>query len=110
MKLLFDQNLSPRLVNWLADIFPGASHTSFIGLDHEEDADVWEYARANDYIIVTKDADFNDFPTLRGFPPKIIWLRLGNCTARHVEVTLRSHMRDITALSTDPNFDILVLL
>ncbi len=71
MKLLFDHNLSPRLVSRLADLYPDASHTSLTGLDRATDNAVWLYAQAHAYVIVTKDADFNDVSVLRGFPPMV---------------------------------------
>jgi predicted nuclease of predicted toxin-antitoxin system len=80
MKLLFDQNLSPKLVNRLADLFPGSSHVQSVGLGCADDHQVWEYARLNGFAIVTKDADYNNLSVLRGQPPKVIWLQLGNCT------------------------------
>lgn len=73
MKLLFDHNLSPRLVSRPADRYPDASHTSLAGLDRATDIAVWLYAQAHAYTIVTKDADFSDASVLRGFPPKVIW-------------------------------------
>jgi predicted nuclease of predicted toxin-antitoxin system len=71
------QELSPRLVNRLADLYPDANHTSFAGLDRATDIEIWQYAQAQGYIIVTKDSDFNDVSVLRRFPPKVIWMRLG---------------------------------
>ncbi len=44
MKLLFDQNLSPKLVNRLADLFPGSIHVLSVGLDCADDDRIWEYA------------------------------------------------------------------
>jgi predicted nuclease of predicted toxin-antitoxin system len=85
LKLLFDQNLSPKLVNRLADIFPGSSHVMSLGLDCARDEAVWDYARDHDYVIVTKDADYNQMGVLRGAPPKILWLLIGNCTTGQVE-------------------------
>ena len=67
MKLLFDQNLSPKLVNRLADIFPGSSHVMSLGLDCARDEVVWDYARDHDYVIVTKDADYNQMGVLHRF-------------------------------------------
>ncbi|WP_228061604.1 DUF5615 family PIN-like protein [[Phormidium] sp. LEGE 05292] len=72
MKLLFDHNLSPRLVNRLADIFPNSNHLFLLGFDQVPDREVWQYARDNNFIIVTKDSDFNEIVILRGFPPKVI--------------------------------------
>ena len=82
VKLLFDQNLSPRLVRLLADLHPDCSHVATIGLDQASDAEVWDRAHHDGYAIVTKDSDFGDLGVLRGFPPKVIWVRLGNCTNR----------------------------
>lgn len=45
MKLLFDQNLAPRLVARLADIFPASEHVRDVGLAAGDDQAVWEYAR-----------------------------------------------------------------
>ena len=71
MKLLFDQNLSPKLVSLLADLFPGSSHVQSVGLDCASDEQVWEHARLNGFAIVTKDEDFNYLSVVRGIPPKV---------------------------------------
>jgi len=109
MKLLFDHNLSPRLVARLADIYPQSSHLYFLGLDQANDRDVWQYARDNEYIIVTKDADFYDLVILLGSPPKLIWIQLGNCTTSEIDVLLRSRYDDIAALNQDASLRVLVL-
>ena len=109
MKLLFDQNLSCRLVSRLADICPEASHVVLVGLDRASDDEVWGYARANGYTIVTKDSDFNERSVLRGTLPKVIWLRLGNCTTGEVEATLRGHQVEIRAFIEDPTLGVLEL-
>ena len=75
MKLLFDQNLSPKLIKSLEDVFPNSNHVFPLGLDEADDTRVWEYAQQNDFTLVTKDADFGDLSILRGFPPKVIWIR-----------------------------------
>ena len=75
MKLLFDQNMSFILVRCLADTFPGSSHVQFVGLDCVSNDQVWEYAKLNGLVIVTKDEDFNDLSVMRGSPPKVIWLQ-----------------------------------
>ena len=91
MKLLFDHHLSRKLVARLADVFPASSHVVFHQLDQAADSAIWSFARTHDYTIVTKDSDFNDLSTLRGAPPKIIWLRVGNCTTAVAERLLRSN-------------------
>lgn len=109
MKLLFDQNLSPRLVNRLADIFPGSSHVMSLGLDCARDEAVWDYARDHDYVIVTKDADYNEMGVLRGAPPKLLWLLIGNCTTGQVETLLRANHASIEAFDQDPTLGTLCL-
>jgi predicted nuclease of predicted toxin-antitoxin system len=109
VSLLFDQNLSPRLTERLVDVFPGASHVSLCGLERATDDDVWSYARANGFTIVTKDADFGDLGVIRGFPPKVVWLRLGNCTTRQIEAVLRAQALAIQALMTDPTVGVLAI-
>jgi predicted nuclease of predicted toxin-antitoxin system len=109
MKLLFDQNLSPRLVNRLANLYPDSQHVSFIGLDQADDRAVWEYAKQNDFTVVTRDSDFSELSILRGFPPKVIWIRRGNCLTSQIEEILRSHYQDIIQFNKDPNLGVLAL-
>lgn len=110
MKFLFDHNLSPRLVSRLADVCPDSSHVALVGLDKALDYDVWEFARQHNYIIVTKDADFGDLSILYGSPPKILWLRLGNCRTTQVEALLRIHFETIADFADDPSASVLTLL
>jgi len=109
MKLLFDQNLSLRLVKRLADVFPGSSHVFLLGLDQAEDVEVWSYARDNGFAIVTKDADFGEISTLRGFPPQVVWLRVGNCTTNRIEELLRSNRENIERMEQEPTIGIVSL-
>ena len=109
MKLLFDQNLSPRLAQQLDDVYPGSSHVSNLGLDRAIDLDVWNFARDNNFILVSKDADFSDLSTLIGFPPKVIWLRSGNCSTVTIESVLRSHCDTVESLVSDLSAGILAL-
>lgn len=89
MKLLFDQNLSRKLVNRLADIFPESSHVQFHGLAEKTDTEIWEFAKLNDFCIVTQDADFAERSRLYGSPPKVMWLRCGNVPTYKVEELIR---------------------
>ncbi len=82
-KLLLDQNLSYHLVRQIADVFPNAQQVGNLGLYNSNDKNIWQYAKDNDFAIVTFDADFIDFANLYGHPPKIIWLRTGNYLATH---------------------------
>jgi len=109
MKLLLDQNLSPRLVRRLADLYPNSSHVAEVGLDRSLDQEVWNYAREHDYLIVTKDVDFSEFSLLQGFPPKVIWIRRGNCSTRDIETILRENFNSIKAMNEDEGIGIIEL-
>jgi predicted nuclease of predicted toxin-antitoxin system len=109
VKLLFDHNLSFKLVDRLSDLYPDSDHVYKVGLDKVDDTDIWEYARANDFIIVTKDADFSDLCLLQGFPPKVVWIRRGNCKTTDIEEILRNHYADVAALIKDQFIGVLAL-
>jgi predicted nuclease of predicted toxin-antitoxin system len=109
MKLLFHQNLSPRLVNRLADLYPDSQHVYFLGLDQTDDRIVWEYARQNDFAVVTRDSDFSELSLLWGFPPKVIWIRRSNCSTNQIEEILRSHHEAIAQFDQDPNLGVITL-
>jgi predicted nuclease of predicted toxin-antitoxin system len=110
VKLLFDQNLSPGLVQHLSDLYPGSEHVFLAGLDRASDALLWDYARQNGFTIVTKDADFTDMSEVLGFPPKVIWIRLGNCSTNQIECILRQHHDAIVGLAENANAHILTLV
>ena len=78
MKLLLDENLSDRLLDRLADLFPGSAHVKKLGLLGSDDLGLWQYARTHGFMLVTKDKDFQQLCVLRGAPPKVVWLRVGN--------------------------------
>jgi predicted nuclease of predicted toxin-antitoxin system len=101
MKLLFDQNLSFKLCQRLNDLFPGSGHVGLEGLAEASDRDIWDYARTNGFALVSLDSDFAELATLRGAPPKVIWLRCGNQTTAIVEEILRSHQEVLAAF--EPN-------
>ncbi len=82
--LLFDQNLSYKLCKALAGVFPGCRHVREAGLSNADDAEVWNFAAANGFIIVSKDQDFRQRALLFGPPPKCIWVRLGNCSTTDI--------------------------
>jgi len=78
MKLLFDQNISYRLIDKISATFPHAKQIREVGLEGLSDRQIWNFAKDNGYTIVTFDADFFELSSLYGVPPKIIWLRTGN--------------------------------
>jgi len=90
VKLLFDENLSPRLVEALKDVHPNSVHVHDCGLGSAGDDAVWQYAKDHGFTIVSKDSDVQERSVLRGFPPKVMWLRATNCTTEDVAKLLRS--------------------
>jgi predicted nuclease of predicted toxin-antitoxin system len=102
VRLLFDENLSAGLPRNLADIFPDSLHVRDIGLKSGSDRDIWVYAKANGLTVVTKDEDFHLRTIFDRSGPKVVWVRLGNCSARVVENLLRAERESILRLDTQP--------
>jgi len=109
VRLPLDQNISFRLVERLRDLYPEGVHVKDVALTKADDIAVWEYARANDYVIVSKDDDFRQLSFLHGPPPKAIWVRLGNCTTEDVESLLRDCHAEVVAFVDDPQSAFLIL-
>ncbi len=109
MKLLFDHNLSPKLVHRLTDLFPHSNHVYRLGLDQVEDHQIWQYAKANDFTIITRDSDYNELLILLEFPPKVVWIRRGNCSTNEIEDILRTHCSDIQDLINTESLGLLTL-
>jgi predicted nuclease of predicted toxin-antitoxin system len=95
--LIFDENLAARLVAALADTYPGSRHVANVGLLGAPDLAIWQHARDNGLVLVTKDEDFHRLSVLFGPPPKVIWVRLGNCSTEDVIRLLRRYRDDIEA-------------
>ena len=95
MKLLFDHNLSHKLVPRLADVFPDSTQTRLLNFARRADEVIWGHARDHGFTMVSLDKDFADLALLRGAPPKIIWLRCGNSTVAEVEQLLRLNLAAI---------------
>lgn len=102
MRLLFDQNISFRVVNKLKDYFPDCRHVSHVGLNDCEDPEIWIYARKQDFVIITFDSDFYDISLINGLPPKIIWIRTGNLTTNDVVNLLKANKDAIIEFITNP--------
>src|SRR5262249_18902316 len=107
--MLFDENLSSRLMEALGDIYPDSAHVHECGLGSSDDLAIWQYAKSNGFAIVSKDSDFQERSVLQGHPPKIIWLRVGNCTSAEIEVLLRSASSSIMRFGAQEQESCLVL-
>lgn len=101
MKLLFDENLSHKLVSILSDLFPESLHVRDVELKASDDPAVWQYAKEFGLILVSKDADMHQRSFLFGYPPKIVWVRLGNCSTRQVAELLRRNASTIRTFYED---------
>jgi predicted nuclease of predicted toxin-antitoxin system len=110
MKLLLDENLSDRIVPRIADLYPDSQHVKALGLTNTDDVVIWEYAKANDFIIVSKDADFHQRSLLFGHPPKCIYLRIGNSPTAKIIQILRDNFETISQFSVREGESILVLM
>jgi predicted nuclease of predicted toxin-antitoxin system len=106
MRLLFDQNLSHRLLASLVDLFPGSVHVRFLGMAEVDDLAIWNYALDHNLVIVTQDSDYSDWNKLRGAPPKIVWLRCGNASVDQIHTKLRSAAERIRLLETEPEVEV----
>jgi predicted nuclease of predicted toxin-antitoxin system len=104
MKLLLDQNISFRITSKIQDLFPGSKQVRDLGLENSKDSFLWNYAKENNYCIVTFDGDFYDLGLIKGSSPKVIWLRLGNTTSQYIETVLRKNYDLIKTFLTDPNY------
>lgn len=89
MKLLFDENLSPNLVRLVRDEYPDSAHVRDVGLRGAPDRRIWEHARDNGFVIVSKDDDFRQRSLLEGAPPKVVWLQVGNAGTAPIAELLR---------------------
>ncbi len=101
MKLLVDQNLSLKLVNKLQTDFPFSVHVKDVNLQESSDMDIWNYAKENNYAIVTQDADFYDIALLKGPPPQIIWIRAGNKSTDFLTKLLKKNVTAIKSFLKD---------
>lgn len=109
MKRLLDENLSDRMAAKIADVYPGTVHVKQIGWLRKADGEIWEYAKEPGYVIASKDGDFHQLSLLRGFPPKVIYLDVGNCATAAILALLREKSADIMAFGQSPAASILVL-
>jgi predicted nuclease of predicted toxin-antitoxin system len=101
VKLLLDQNLAPRLARNLSDIYPGSAHVRDLGMARASDHVIWDHARGAGFAIVSKDNDFQQMSFVFGPPPKVIWIRRGNCSVRESEEILRSNAARIHEFDAD---------
>lgn len=109
MRLLLDANLSHRLVSQLNAAFSGTAHVDMIGLHGETDSAIWDFAGREGYVLVSKDDDFRQFALLRGAPPKVLVLAIGNAGNAAVLGLLMNHREQIETFDSAEHDSFLVL-
>ncbi len=102
MKLLFDQNISPRILKLLSFNFTSSTTVKSIGLLNSSDKVIWNYAKENHFT--TQDSDFNELNNLYGFPPKIIWIRTGNLRTLLIAEILETHFESLAEFIDSSNY------
>jgi len=109
LSLLFDENLSPRLIRRLEAAYPQSEHVELVGLKGPSDLALWEYAAGRGATLVSKDNDFRQLSFLKGHPPKVIWLSVGNAGTEAIAELLAMHRESVQAFLSDPEASLLVL-
>ncbi len=109
MSLLFDENLSPRLIRRLEGAYPQSDHVELVGLKGQSDRELWEHAARHGGTLVSKDNDFRQLSFLRGHPPKVIWLSVGNAGTDAIAQLLAASRERVQAFLSDPEASLLVL-
>jgi len=109
MKLLLDENVSLKLVKFLQNDFPGSERVAFLNMQGSTDTQIWEFAKQKHYIIVSKDNDFRQRSFLVGYPPKVIWLSIGNSGINEIRKLLLGNVATIERFSNNQSEGLLVL-
>jgi predicted nuclease of predicted toxin-antitoxin system len=109
VKLLLDENLSDRIVHRVIDLYPDSDHVKTLALTNTDDILIWEYAKENNFVIVSKDSDFHQRSLLYGHPPKFIYLRIGNSPTSKIVQILRDNFDTIMQFGDSETESILVL-
>jgi predicted nuclease of predicted toxin-antitoxin system len=109
VKLLLDENLSDRIIHRIVDLYPNSEHVKTLGLINTDDALIWEYAKINGFVIVSKDSDFHQRSLLHGHPPKFIYLRIGNCPTSKITQILRDYLDMLVQFESSETESLLVL-
>jgi predicted nuclease of predicted toxin-antitoxin system len=109
VRLLFDEQLSEELIAALHDLFPDSLHVRLLGKGGATDPIIWQLARDHDCVLVTKDEDFHRLSILRGAPPKVVWLRIGNCTTADVARLLTDRVDELLRFETEAEVTFLEL-
>ena len=95
MRLLFDEQLAEVLCDLLREAFPESLHIRQLRGSGASDEQIWQLALEHNCLLVSKDEDFHRLSVLRGAPPKVVWIRIGNCTTSDIAALLLDGRADI---------------
>jgi predicted nuclease of predicted toxin-antitoxin system len=109
VKLLFDENVSPKLVGLLEEEYSGSAHVRDLGLRGAPDGRIWDHARENAFVIVSKDDDFRQRSFLQGAPPKVVWLHVGNAGTTPIAELLREQAPRLRRFEDEGESALLIL-
>ena len=103
MKLLLDENLSRRIVPFLQTVYPDSSQVALLGLESASDSEIWQYAKDNRFVIVSRDSDFQERSLVAGHPPQVVWLKIPNRSKTVVLNILLDHHIEIKQALIEQN-------
>ncbi len=109
MKLLFDENLSARVAARVQDVYPGSAHVRDFGLAGAEDWEIWNHAANNGFVVASRDSDFRQLSLLRGYPPKVVVVAIGNCTNDRLEALFRGYRQELAQFESHATQAMIVL-
>ena len=109
VRLLLDENLSERILKPLDDLFPGSTHVRSLGKGGASDQSVWEIARTSEFMLATRDEDFVTLSVLRGAPPKVVWLNVGNARNAEIVSLLRARADDVKNFAAQDEYSFLAI-
>jgi predicted nuclease of predicted toxin-antitoxin system len=110
VKLLLDENQSDRIIPKIIDLYPNSEHVKTLRLVNSDDVVIWEFAKSNDFVIVSKDSDFHQRSLLYAHPPKFIYLRIGNSPTSKIVQIMRDKFDTISRFVDSEVESILVLM
>jgi predicted nuclease of predicted toxin-antitoxin system len=110
VKLLFDQNISFRILSKIRELYPNAHQVRELQLENKSDIEIWNFAKSQQFNIETFDADFFEIANLKGHLPKIIWLRFGNTTTTNIAQVLCDKYQIIRDFIENPDYSELACL
>ena len=109
VRLLFDENLSERLLQPVTELFPGSTHIRSLTKTCTPDRLLWDLARTGGFILTTRDEDFVGTSVLQGAPPKVVWLNVGKSRNAVIAALLQSHATDIERFAEHDEYTFLAI-